>query len=166
VIRAVVGSVLATLQLGCVGLVVGTFDESEIGGTGFELHADRHWAFQVPQERRYTKVEIIGIWGEPREATRHQDCEVLVYRDGLSWSGLWAYVLFVPVPIGVPTSTSEIRIYLREDRSVGIVAEGTANDFSFGFMCGELICGFLGGRVNAFTALENPPKRAKVAWCE
>lgn len=164
-IRAILAGALATLQLGCVGLVLGTFDESEVAGSGFELHADRHWAFQLPPDRRYTKAEIIGIWGEPRETTRQQECEVLVYQDGLSWSGLWAYVLFVPIPVGVPTSASEIRIYLREDRGVGLVAEGTANDFSLGFMCGRQICGFLGGRVNAFTAVENPRKRVKVAWC-
>ncbi len=159
-------SVLSSLQLGCVGLAVGTFDETEIGGSSFDLRPNLYWMIITPHDKRYTQAEIVGLWGEPTRATRHGQCDVLVYRDGLNWSGVWAYVLVVPIPIGIPTSSNETRIYLRDGLSVGMVAEQTENDFTLGFMCGEMDCGFLAGRVDAFQGVENSPRHVDIEWCD
>jgi hypothetical protein len=98
------------LMSGCVGLAVGTFGTFESGK-------------EVGSRFSETREMLFSARGAPDSVESHGRCETLIYQHGWSWSGVGAFLGFVPVPLLVPSGYDEERLYLRDGRTVGEVSE-------------------------------------------
>lgn len=128
------------LLTGCVGLAVGTFGKHESVSTDFKLAKQRNQFDYGPRADAYRKSDVIEHWGEPDRVQRQGQCEVLVYKDGTSWSGVGAFVGVVPVPVGVPTGSYKNRFYVRDDTVLGLVQEYGDVSRTAGYLCGDDGC--------------------------
>lgn len=133
---------------GCVGLAVGSFGTFE-SGNDVQPHFSK------------TREEIIKERGVPDATKRVGTCDVLTYNDGWSWSGVGAFVVFLPIPLIVPSGNDEEKIYIKDGRTVGEVSEYGEVTGMLGFMCGDNECGFRAGPVN-----RDKTRKAAVPWCE
>lgn len=154
------------LLSGCVGLTIQTIHTqkyalSEFSRSDLDLYEEYDGSVSS-----YTKEEIIQLIGEPDEMGVYKNCDVYTYRNGFSWSGVGAYIVVIPVPILFPTGIDEDVLYFREDKTVGIVKEMAQEQSSYGYMCGELRCTFLYGRVNMNGSPLPPQKLPEVEWCD
>jgi hypothetical protein len=136
------------LMSGCVGLAVGTFGTFESGK-------------EVGSRFSETREMLFSARGAPDSVESHGRCETLIYQHGWSWSGVGAFLGFVPVPLLVPSGYDEERLYLRDGRTVGEVSEYGEVTGMLGFMCGDNQCEFEAGRVN-----RDQRRKAAVPWCE
>ena len=125
---------------GCVGLAVGTYGKKELVRTDFTLAGVRNQFSFTKRYRSYTKTEIIEHWGEPDDIQAHENCEILIYKEGMSWAGVGAFVGVVPVPLLVPTGTYKNRFYLQRSVAVGLIQEYGEVDRAVGYICGSNEC--------------------------
>lgn len=136
------------LLQGCVGLAVGTYGTFEADYDSFSIGNQRNELAYRTEEKSLTKSLLVSSWGEPDEILRLGNCEVLSYYDGYTWSGAGAFIVFVPVPLIVPTGRDENRFYFVEGESVGLVTEYGEVSGALGYMCGSNECKWLAGPVN------------------
>ena len=155
--------VLAFLLQGCIGLTVGTFGTTQVSSKRFSL--GENWR-ETNVSLGLTREGLIKRLGKPKRVGSYKNCETVTYSDGLSWSGVWMYLIVLPVPIGLPTGVNDTTYYFKDGKSVGRVKESAEEDFIFGYMCGELTCGMLAGRVYPFTGLPLPSREAEIDWCD
>jgi len=111
----------ALAMSGCAGLAVGTYGKKEWARTDFTLTNVRNQFSFGKRDETYTKTEIIELWGEPDDVAAHQNCEVLVYKNGTSWAGAGGFVGIVPIPLVVPTGTYKNRFYLQ--KAIGVLQD-------------------------------------------
>lgn len=148
---------------GCAGVAVATYGTKESASTDFVLAAERNKFSFSREPVSYTAADVVARWGEPDAVEAFADCEVLVYEDGVEWSGAGAFVGVVPVPLAVPTGRYKNRFYARAGGVVGLVREYGEIDRMAGYTCGSNECGTTAGeKVN-----EPPvdPERARAEWC-
>lgn len=155
---------LSVLALsGCAGAAVATYGTKQQASTDFVL-ADKRNRFSFSLEPvSYTREEVVAHWGAPDAIEAFKACEVLVYNDGVAWSGGGAFIGVVPVPLAVPTGRYKNRFYARDGRIAGLVQEFGEVDRMAGYMCGSNECAAMAGdKVN-----EPPvdPDVARVEWC-
>lgn len=148
---------------GCAGAAVGTFGTKELASTDFVLAPARNeFSFSL-EPVSYTRDEVVDLWGTPDSVETFAACEVLVYDDGVSWSGAGAFVGVVPVPLAVPSGRYQNRFYAREGRVVGLVREYGEVDRMAGYMCGSNECGAMAGEKVNEPPLD--PDVARAEWC-
>ncbi len=85
---------------------------------------------------------------------------MLTYHSGRNWSGIGAFVLIAPIPIGIPTGKTENRFYFIQGEAVGLIEQYTEVKSAFGYMCGSNECGFLAGQVEGNHVIKEEP-----SWC-
>lgn len=148
---------------GCAGLAAGTYGKKELASTNFRLIKERNQFFYGKQKSLYTENEVVEYWGQPDSIDEFEDCKVLIYKDGTSWSGVGAFVGVVPVPLLVPTGTYKNRIYVHQDLAVGLIQEYGEVNRAVGYMCGSNECASSAGE-----KVNEPEVNAKEAlkeWC-
>ncbi len=154
---------LLGLLSGCAGLAVATYGKKESASTNFALAKGRNQFSYTKHDAAYSKEEIVALWGKPDDTKAYQGCEILIYKDGTSWSGAGAFVGVVPIPLAVPTGSYKNRIYLRSNASVGLVQEYGEVDRAVGYICGGNEC-----KASSGEKVNEPEVNAKEAveqWC-
>jgi hypothetical protein len=149
-------SLLITFPLlltGCLGLVVGTFGKHEKLTTSFAFVKGRTNlnSNTSAQPGDCSETKIIELWGKPDEVTTNGCCKVLKYRTGISWAGVGAYLIVVPIPLGVPTGHYYDRLYIKDGRCVAIVEEYSEGSRAYGYYMGDVGNSFWFGEVNGPT---------------
>ena len=152
---------LGLLLQGCVGLAVGTYGTFEDEKSSVSISSKRNELSYGSNATTVTKETLVSSWGEPDAIERIGSCEVVTYHDGYSWSGVGAFVVFLPVPLMVPSGKDESRFYFVDDQFVRLVSEYGEVTGALGYMCGSNECKGLAGPVNTDKARE-----VKVTWCE
>ncbi|QIZ77541.1 hypothetical protein [Ferrimonas lipolytica] len=159
--RILLAMALLSTLTGCVGLAVGSFGTLEAKKTDFSLNDQRgKLGFSVKEAETYTTEQVVELWGDPDSVAEKGNCTVYSYHDGLSWSGVGAFVGVVPLPLLVPSGKDETKIYFVDGRSVAAVSEYGEVTHAFGYVCGSNECGFNYGAANT-EALKN----AEVTEC-
>ncbi|WP_139304916.1 hypothetical protein [Microbulbifer marinus] len=161
--RAIFVIFLLTMLSGCVGLAAGTYGKKELARTEFSLEKERNIFSFEKRDLPYSEDEIIEHWGSPDSVGLFEQCKVLIYKDGTSWSGAGAFVGIVPVPLVAPTGTYKNRFYLRNNVAVGLIQEYGEVDRAVGYTCGSNKCGASSGE-----KVNEPEVDAEVAlteWC-
>jgi hypothetical protein len=138
---------LLLLLNGCAGLAVGTFGTHEAFASQFQLKAERN-EFEYVGSEKYTKEEVIELWGEPDRKEVDGDYHTLMYYDGRAWSGVGAFVVILPIPLVLPTDRLEQTFYFKENTSVGVVRQYGEIKNVYGYMCGSNECSFVAGRAD------------------
>ena len=153
--------VIASLLNGCVGLAVGTYGTFEQELNSVSISDTRNQFGYESETNQISKKTLVSTWGKPDEVSRDGKCEVLTYYDGYSWSGVGAILVFIPVPLLVPTGHDENRFYFINDLSVGHISEYGDVTGMLGYSCGSNECGASAGPVNT-----HKTRKAMVRWCE
>jgi hypothetical protein len=166
---------------GCYGIGAGTFGTSsffepatedfgilqgknEIGSRSKmiedpDIKQKQKWPGWWVKDGPYTKEEILRLWGEPDQTYSEGSCEVLSYHDGVSWAGVFAFLVVIPVPLALPTGLYENKFYLKEGTSVGMERERLRDGYLVGYFCGDNECGFTAKSASSKT--EHSP----IEWC-
>ena len=143
--RSVVLSISLLLLNGCIGISVGTFGKMET--EGFTPFLGESIA------------SVKGRVGDPKSEYEYFDCNVLEYEaDGLVWSGVYVYLLVIPLPLAVPISKSDF-YYFKDDELIGFSVSSTGEKSNYGYFCSELKCGFLTGPQDMQTQEKIDPKK-------
>ncbi|TKB45164.1 hypothetical protein [Thalassotalea mangrovi] len=145
---------------GCVGLAVGTFGTFETKVSKPDISEERNQFDYKIEAPTFTKEALVNSWGEADEIIQDGVCEVLIYHDGYSWSGVGAFVVVVPIPLLVPSGYDENRFYFKDGYSVGLIKEYGEVTSALGYMCGSNECKFLSGTVNT-----EKTKKVEMAEC-
>lgn len=161
--RVIIIALFSLLMAGCAGLAVGTYGKKEWERTDFTLAKERNQFSFAKRDSPYTSSEIVDHWGKPDDVQSHEDCEVLIYKDGTSWAGAGAFVGVVPVPLAVPNGSYKNRFYLSQGVAVGLVQEYGEVDRAVGYTCGSNDCkGSTGEKINE---PEIDAEEAVSEWC-
>jgi hypothetical protein len=148
------------LLSGCGGLAVGTYGTFEQDRESFSISDQKNvFAFETESEHP-NKQQLIDKWGKPDAISQLGKCEVLTYHDGYSWSGVGAFVLFLPIPLMVPSGYDETHFYFINNKAVRAVSEYGEVTNGFGYMCGSNECSWLTGKVNT-----DETRKVNVTWC-
>lgn len=117
-------SLLAMIFLsGCSGFGFAKYRTQSMATTDFHLARTRNeFAFEQ-RVNRYSRDEIIEYWGWPDAVEKRGYCEVMIYKNGLSWSGFGVFAGFAPIPVAVPTGKYKNRFYLQNKVALGVVTE-------------------------------------------
>ena len=143
----------------CAGLAVGTYGKFEQSQNEFVTHEKGKFTPSI-HGMHLSEKELVALWGKPTEVYTDGQCQVLSYKSGLSWTGVGAFVIFVPVPLLVPTGQHQKKFYFRDGKSVGLVKSYGQVKSALGFMCGSNECKSYAGRVNY------PENRNAITnWC-
>lgn len=148
---------------GCAGAAVATYGTKETASTDFVLAPERNRFTFSLEPVTYSAADVVARWGEPDAIETFAACEVLVYEDGVAWSGGGAFVGVVPVPLAVPTGRYKNRFYARAGEVVGLVREYGEIDRMAGYTCGSNECGATAGEKVNEPAID--PERARAEWC-
>ncbi len=153
---------LTFLLSSCVGLAVGTFGtfENKVESPRITPEKNERKYFALKSEPKLIKQELLELWGQPDKQSTDGNCEVLTYYSGRNWSGIGAFVLVAPIPIGLPTGRKENRFYFIQGEAVGLIEQYTEVKSAFGYMCGSNECDFLSGQVNKDHFSKEHP-----TWC-
>jgi len=154
---------LATLPMflsGCLGLAVGTYGKHERLTTSFALTKGKNSFRDFAQPGNYSEADIIRLWGKPDEIASNDYCRVLEYHEGLSWAGVGAFVIAVPVPLLFPSGHYDNSFYLKDGRCVGLVSQYGEVSKAFGYIWADNGGGFVAGD------MPNGPRKVSLDFCK
>jgi hypothetical protein len=71
---------------------------------------------EVSDQKSINKEDFIRIYGIPNKINKLSETdEVLIYNDGLGWSGIMPYISFfipIPIPLAIPTHSKWREYYV------------------------------------------------------
>jgi len=114
---------MTLLLSGCLNLGVGTWGKYEVLKPNFELAEGKNNLAFSRTTHIYTEDEIIAHWGQPDAIETKGCCKILKYREGVSWAGIGAIVMIIPVPLMLPTGHYHNSFYIKEGKCVALVSE-------------------------------------------
>jgi hypothetical protein len=82
-------------------------------------------------------------------------CTVFEYTDGLTWAGIGVFVVFVPIPLALPSGRIQERFFLRDDFVVGRSIDANNIPGGIGYMGGSNDCGFILGPTKGNKSSQN-----------
>jgi hypothetical protein len=145
---------------GCFGLAVGTYGKHQKLTTGFVLAKGKNNFGISSHPEDYSEADITRFWGKPDETTLSGCCKVLKYHDGISWAGVGAFVIVVPIPLLLPSGHYNTSLYLKGGKCVGLVSEYGEVSQIYGFMWADNGGGFVSGDA------KNGPRRVPLDFCK
>lgn len=148
IVKYVALLMLVLIMPGCAGLAVGTYDRHETLNSSPSLSKGKGQRGLQSHAGAYSEAEIVQLWGKPDEVKESGSCRLLVYNDGLAWSGVFAFVGVVPVPVAVPVGHYKNTFYLQEGKCVGLVSQYGEVGSAFGWMMSDEKAGFVSGDVH------------------
>jgi len=161
--RSVSIVILSLILSGCVGLAVGTYGKTERARTDFRLIKERNQFHFSKTYEWYTEEDIIEHWGEPEAVDNLKECKVLIYKDGISWAGVGAFLGIAPVPLLIPTGTYKNRFYLKNGLAIGLVQEYGEIGRYVGYTCGSNECSTSTGEKTNYNKRDS--EEAIERWC-
>jgi len=163
-IFAIILILAATLLLsGCAGLAVGSYGKHETLETYYRLDDGKNKlqsTYRTDPVHIYTEEEIIAHWGPPDSVQTVGCCKVLKYRGKVSWAGVGAFIIVIPIPLMIPTGHYESRFYIKEGKCVALVSEHGEVSSIFGWVAGGQ-----GGRFY-FGDSYNGPRKVPLDFCK
>ncbi|GBF52120.1 hypothetical protein LPTSP4_36580 [Leptospira ryugenii] len=80
----------------------------------------------------YSENDILNCLGLPKKTEIIGSCKILSYEDGLNWEGIMPYVLFIPIPLFIPTGISKDRVFFIEDKMIAHSHDYVEMIYAFG----------------------------------
>lgn len=131
---------------GCAGLGVATFGTHERFASEFELQPERNKTAYFGSNQKYTKEQIVRLWGKPDKVGVRHGYDFITYYNGYNWSGIGAFVVVIPIPLVVPSSRNQQTFYFENNNAIGFVTEYGEVISALGYFCGSNECKFIAGR--------------------
>lgn len=84
---------------------------------------------------QFSKIDVISLWGEPKDKYRKNGCEHWVYNRELAWGGGVLYVVF-PIPLLIPIGNRETIIIFKDGIAIEALYEYARTP---SYVCGPLM---------------------------
>ncbi|MCW7470210.1 hypothetical protein [Leptospira kanakyensis] len=140
---------------------VARFGSTEWVNESFEITEERKIFKHATDFRNppvYSKADIIAKWGEPSTSGKEAVCDYIAYRDGFEWNIIGAMIWIIPIPLLIlPTGFDYIRIYFKDEKSVGLTTAHYAETHAIGYVCGDNSCGFIRGQTSDYRSRRKKP---------
>ncbi|GBF44623.1 hypothetical protein LPTSP2_39260 [Leptospira ellinghausenii] len=114
----------------CLGLAVFTLGNFEVKQD--KIWKSNHYCFK--KENLFSENEIIDCFGTPSHIELFEKCKVLYFSNGLKWTGLGVYAVFVPIVMPIPISRSYTKAYIISEKVITIVFDNTELNYMYGFI--------------------------------
>ncbi|EMJ85780.1 hypothetical protein [Leptospira meyeri] len=160
-------SLLTTLTLISLTSIQCFYGIARIGSTewvneSFEITEERKKIKHATDFRNppiYSKADIIAKWGEPSNIGKDVVCDYIAYRDGLEWNFIGVIVGFIPIPLLIfPSGFDYIKIYFKEEKSVGLTKPYYNTTHSYGYKCDHNnFCSIAFGRTSDYQYRQRKP---------
>ena len=141
--KIIISLILTILISGCVGIsnIKSTEEERKIN-----LYSERGYLYSSG-ENNYTKSEVISLWGKPDDIIIKNNAQHWIYNREVALSGIFIWVILVPVPLIIPTGYRTTRlIFEKEIISKVIYEDSRLPTASCGFpniLVSDSLCGLL-----------------------
>ena len=159
--RIAITAICACLLSGCFGLGFVTFGKTEWDKEKFYLASERNEFVFSSKDYPYSEADVRAKWGKPDAVEYFAGCKVLNYDTGLAWSGFGPFVITLPIPLAIPTGRDYKRIYLKNDKTVGVIGDSVGVHSAYGFFCSSRSCEFVAGAVPE----DNSAQTSRESWC-
>lgn len=131
-IRMFVALCSLVMLSGCVG--VGMIQEHTYSDdANLVLTKERGFIDKQLGQPKVKKEDALRAWGPPEKVGYEGQIEVWEYRRELAWSGPFAVLGFIPIPLVFPVGYRNTYLYFTEDILTKVVREFGAPD---GAICG------------------------------